>query len=340
MNNTKKIIALVAVLLILTVAVGFGVYHNVQQLQKRSANPVVVAGQAVEAHDLETFKKHVDLDALIKNAAEEILSAQINSTLTPTAYSMDELQRRYDRLEPDFINAAKSAAEEYISTGKVTFPAKLTDAQKFLKNSGVTSCQIRSISKPQKDGNDKVVTVMLYNQNMKFSFEVELLLEADAEDNWRVTGAKGFESYYNGWRSALRRKLNSLNAPISREMDEVFHVKSFSVKNSGGDEYGFSQTLDIVIKADVHFDKPLAKVIGNVIIGKGDRESFTPFALDMTDAAQGLQLFDVTKTLNPFVRADSDAMKHGLKINDIKVEVTEIIFADGTNLKLLDALPE
>ena len=45
----------------------------------------------------------------------------------------------------------------------------------------------------------------------------------------------------------------------------------------------------------------------------------------MTDCEQGVQIFNVTKTLNPFVRAD---------------EVTEIIFADGTNLKLLDRLPE
>lgn len=339
--NTKKILAAVAVLLIITVAVGFAAFNSWQDLKRRSANPAVAARHAAEARDLDAFKQNVDLDAVIEQAAEEILTAHINSTLTPTAYSMDELQSRYDKLKPDFVNTSRDAAEQLISTGKVTFPNELTAAQKFLKDSGAASCEIKSITKPQKDGNARVVTVMFYNAQMKFSFELELELEPVDENSWRVAGATGFESYYSGWRRALRRKLDSLNAPIARKMDEAFKVKSFSVKSAGGDEYGFSQTLDIAIKADVKSDKPLAKIVGNVILtGKDDRESVAPFAIDMTDRDQGLQTFNVTKTLNPFVRADSYAMKHGLSRKDIHVEVTEIIFADGTNLKLLDRLPD
>ena len=340
--NTKKILAAVAVLLILTVAVGVAAFQNWQELKKRnSGNPAIVARQAVEAHDLETFKKAVDLDALIERAAAEILSAQINSTLAPTAYSMDELQLRYDKLKPDFVNAARAAAEEYITTGKVTFPKNLTDAQKFLKESGAASCEIKSITKPQKDGNVRVVTVVLYNSQMKFSFELELELEPVEENSWRITDAKGFENFYSGYRRALRRKLDSLNLPIGRKMDDVFKVKNFTLKSEGGDEYGFSQTLDISIKADVKSDKPLAKILGNVTLrGKDDRESIAPFVIDMTGREQGTQTFNVTKTLNPFVQADADAMKHGFKKNDIRIEITEIIFVDGTNLKLLDRLPD
>lgn len=338
--NTKKILAAIAVLLILAIGAGVAAYQSWQQMKNRSGNPAVIARQAVDARDLETFKKYVDLDAVLDEAAEEILTEQINSTLSPTAYSMDELQKHYDELKPDFVKSARAAAEEYITAGKVTYPGKLTDAQKFFKESGAASCEIKSITKPQKDGSSRVVTVMFYNRQMKFSFELELELEQVDENDWRITSAKGFENYYGGYRRALKKKLNSLNAPIDRQMDAIFKVKSFSVKNEGSDEYGFSQTLDIALKADVHTEKPLAKVIGNIIIGKGDRESFAPFTIDTFDDKQGTQIFNLTKTLNPFIRADADAMKHGLKKNEIRVEVTEIIFADGTNLKLLDSLPE
>ena len=338
--NTKKILAAVAVLLILTVAVGYGAFNNWQQLKNRSGNPAILARRAVEARDLETFKKYVDTDALIDLAATQILTEQINSTIAPTAYSMDELKNRYEQLKPDFVNSARAAMEEYISTGRVTFPKNLTESQKFLKDSGAASCEIKSITKPQKDGHLQIVTVMFYNPQMKFNFELELELEPAEEINWRITGVKGFENYYSGYRRALRRKLDSLNAPIIREIDSIFKVKSFTVTNGGGDEYGFSQTLNIEIKADVKSDKTLAKVIGNIIIGKDERESFAPFTIDMIDNEQGVQTFNLTKTLNPFVRADADAMKHGLKKSDIHIEVTEIIFADGTNLKQLDKLPD
>ena len=340
--NTKKIFAAAVVaLLILTVAVGVGAFQNFQELKKRSGNPALVARQAVEAHDLETFEKAVDLDKMIERAAEEILTEQINSTLAPTAYSMDELNLRYEKLKPDFVNAAHAAVEEFISTGKVIFPNELTDAQKFFKESGATSCEIKTVSKPQKDGSSKIVTVNFQNTQLKFNFELELELEPVEENSWRIVDAKGFENFYVGYRRALRRKLDSLNLPIGRKMDEIFKVKGFSLQSGDGDEYGFSQTLEISIKADVKSEKPLAKIIGNVILrGKDERESFAPFAIDMTGVEQGVQIFNVTKTLNPFVRADADAMKHGFKKNDIQIEVTEIIFADGTNLKLLDRLPD
>ncbi len=338
--NTKKILAAVAVLLIMAIVVGVAAFHNWQQFKTRSGNPAVIARQAVEARDFETFKNFVDTDALIESAAEEILTAHINATLAPTAYSMDELQMRYDNLKPDFVESARAAMEQYISSGKVTYPKNLSDAQKFFKESGATSCEIKSITKPQTDGNARIVTVLFYNAAMKFSFEIELELETADENNWRITNAKGFEGYYRSYRRALRHKLDSFNAPIVRKMDEIFKVKSFSVKNAGGDEYGFSQTLDIEIKADVKSDKPLAQIIGNIVLGKEDRESFAPFTIDMTEREQGLQTFNVTKTLNPFIRADVDAMKHGFRKKDLHIEVTEIIFADGTNLKPLDRLPD
>lgn len=302
-------------------------------------NPAILARQAIEAHDLETFKRYVDLDKVIDTAAEEILTEQINSTLAPTVYSMDELQSRYDKLKVDFISSARAAAEEYISTGKVTFPNDSTEEQKFLKKSGAASCEIKSISKPMQRDGSRIVTVMIHNPQMQFNFEVELTLEPAEEVDWRITGAKGVGDYYSGYRRMLKRKLDSLNAPIIRQMDSIFKVKGFSIKDTGGDEYGFSQTLDIEIKASIQSDKPLAQVHGNIILrGKDDQESLTPFAIDII--GQGLQTFHVTKTLNPFIRADADAMKHGFRKNDLRIEVTEIIFADGTNLKELDSLPD
>ena len=309
------------------------------QKKQLSENPTILARQAIEAHDLETFKRYVDLDKIIDAAAEEILTEQINSTIAPTAYSMDELQSRYKELKLDFVKCAKAAAEEYISTGKVTFPNDLTEAQEFFKKSGAASCEIKGISKPMRRDDSPFITMMIHNPQMKFSFEVELMLEPAGEDDWRITGAKGFGDYYKGYRRMLKRKLDSLNAPIVRQIDSIFKVKDFSIKDTGGDEYGFSQTLDIELKASIISDKPLAQIRGNVILrGKDDHESFTSFAIDIS--GQGLQTFHVTKTLNPFIQADADAMKHGFRKNDLRIEVTEIIFADGTNLKELDSLPE
>ena len=338
--TTKKLLLIIGVLMILTGVVGIGTFYAYQKIKTVHINAIRAARQALDKHDAAQFQKFVDLDALINIAAEEILTAQINETIDPTAYSMDEVQRRYDSQKADFVQSARVIADEFISTGKVTFPQDLTGAQKFFKKSGVNSCEIRGVTKPRLEGDVQTATVTFYNTYMKFSFELELELTAAEENLWRVTSAKGFDSYWAGYRRSLKRKLDSLNAPIGRQMDEIFNVKSFSVKNAGGDEYGFSQNLNIAIKADVRSKERLSKIVGNIIIGKDENQSFSPFTIDMYQKPQGLQTFNVTKVLNPFVRADSNAMKHGLRKSDIYIEVTEIIFADGSKLKLLDELPE
>ena len=338
--NTKFLI-IIGVLLILIGVVGIGIHQNLQKFDNKPIHSLQAAQEALTKRDLATFKKYVDTEKIIATAAEEILTEHINDTVAPTAYSMDALKLRYEQLQPDFIQSARAALDEYIATGKVAFPNDLTDAQKFFGKSGVASCEIKDFTKPHLVGNVMTSTIIFYNAQLKFSFELVLEFEPADEINWRIVNARGFDSYYNGYQRALKIKLNSLNAPISRKMDETFKVKSFKVKGEDGDEYGFSKTLDITLKAEVYPDKPLDKVIGNVVIKDRDgKDNFTAFALDMTDAAQGVQTFDVMKTLNPFIRADSDAMKHGLRKKDIRIEINEIIFADGTSLKLLDRLPE
>lgn len=342
MNDTQKIMAAIAVLLIIVVALGFGIYQNMKEFANRPGTTTQEVRKAINSRDIDKFKRYVDTERILDQAAEQILTAQINSTITPTAYSTGDIQNHYEnQLKPDFVNSARMAMEEYITLGSVSFPTNLTPAQKFLKKSGITSCTIKSISKPHMEGHNQYSTVIFYNNQMKFSFELELELTDVAEIGWRITNVTGFENYYNGYQRALRHKLDSLNTPLVRQIDDIFHIKSFKIEGGDSDEYGFSQTLTLAIKADIKSDKPIARINGTITLsGKNNLESVSPFTIELTGQEQGSQTFRISKTLNPFKKTDVDAMKHGFRKKDMRIEVTEIVFEDGTNLKLLDELPD
>ena len=139
----------------------------------------------------------------------------------------------------------------------------------------------------------------------------------------------------------MKKKLERINAPVRNEMKDIFAVKGFDAKVVEGDEYGFSRTMKVAIKADVKSEKNLSKIIGKIIIvGKDGDEGVTPFEIDMAYKPKGLQTFNVDKVLNPFVKQDAEAMKHGLKKSAIHIEITEVDFMDGTTLKQFDELPE
>ena len=338
----KKILTIVLPLvLVALVAMGVCSWQAMQKVQTLPGYSMKTILDAAESHDAATFHKLVDSDKIIETAAEEILTAKINSEINSTTYSTLELSNTYENLKQDFIDAAKIALENYILTGNVNLPADSTEMQEWLQKSGVGTCIINNYSKPVVVDGVAHSTINFHNSAMNFDFEIEVTLQRISENEWRIIDAKGFESYFLGVKRALKIKLDSLNAPIKDRIAETFVVKSFSTEITEGDEYGFSQNLKISLDADYFSEKPVEKIIGRVLLdGRDGNAGITPFEIDVTNAESGVQTFEINKTLNPFVKQDSDVMKHGFRKSALHIEITEIDYADGTVLKEFDRLPE
>ena len=331
---------LIFIPIILLIALGVGAFRAYKQIQTTPSNSVKVIRDAISSHDAATFNSLFDVDAVLENAAQEILTVQINSEINSTTYSTQDLENMYATRKTDFIASTKKAVEEYISSGQINFSENLTPTQKWLQDSDVVHCSIKNVYKFVTDDGKAHAKIEFYNSALRFSFELEVVMEKIDKNNWRIVEVKNFENYLAGLNRALKKKLETLNAPIREEISDVFVIKGFDAKVTEGDEYGFSKTMRLTIKADVKSQKPLAKVIGQIIIeGRNGSEGITPFEIDMAYKPTGVQNFTVDKVLNPFVREDADAMKHGLRRSDLHVEIVEVVYMDGTNLKQLDELP-
>ena len=332
---------LIIFLLIILIALGIGSFRAYKQLQNMPIKSMTNIQDTIDKRDAENFYKLVDIDTVLESASQEILTAQINAELNSTAYSMQEVTNIYEQRKPEFISVAKSAVSDYLSDGKVKFSSTLSPTQKWLKDAEINSCVIKNISKPVVKENSAHSKVEFYNQSLLFSFELDFALEKIDNSQWKIIGATGFENYLSGLNRALKKKLERINAPVRNEMKDIFVVKGFTAKVVEGDEYGFSRTMKVAIKADVKSEKNLSKIVGRIIIvGKDGDEGITPFEIDMAYKPKGLQTFEVNKVLNPFVKQDAEAMKHGLRKSAIHIEIVEVDFMDGTSLKQFDTIPE
>lgn len=340
LDMSKKLLFIIPVLII---AAAVGALIGYAQIKKMPTSSLKNIRDAINGHNIEEFNQLVDVDTILNFAADDILAEKMSND--KLAYSVQQVADVYNNeVKPDFINVTKSAVEEYVSTGKVTIPkTAATEAQRWLKHSAINSCVIENMSKPEITGDSATAVVYFRNNELKFSFEIELELEKIGKNKWRIVGAKGFNDYNKALTRALDKKLNSLNAPIRDQLDSIFNIKELNAKIGEGDEYGFSQTLQIAMKVDVKSDKPLSKIIGRILIeddNSEDNETSTPFEIDMAYHPQGLQTFNIDKTLNPFVRGDVNIMRHGMRRSQIRAEIDEIIFLDGSNIKVMDRLPD
>lgn len=326
----------------LIVVIALGAFIGYSQVKRTPTNSLMVIRNTINERNVEEFHRLVDVDKILDNAADEILLEKISED--KTAYSVQQVADVYNNeIKPDFLENTKRAIDEYILTGKVTLPNPVqTNAQRWLKHSEMKSCIIESMSKPIVTGDTATAVVYFRNTALNFSFELTLDLERlDKKGGWKVVGVKGFEDFNKALKRGLAKKLDSLNAPIRSKMDEIISIKELNAKIGEGDEYGFSQTLKIAMKADVKSAKPLSKIVGHILVDDGEeRENTAPFTIDMAYHPQGLQTFNVDKVLNPFVRGDVNIMKHGMRRSQLRAEIDEIIFLDGSNIKALDKLPD
>ena len=320
---------------ILIVAIAIGAFLGYSQIKKTPSSAIKIVRNTINEHNVEEFHRLVDVDNILDNAADTILTEKLNENTT--AYSVQQVAEVYNnQMKPDFLNVTKSA------TGKITFPNPIqTDAQRWLKHSEMDSCIIESMGKPVYTGDSATAVVYFKNTNLKFTFELKLDLEKIDKKTWKIVGVKGFEDYNKSLKRALDKKLDYLNTPIRAKMDDIIKIQELNARIGEGDEYGFSQTLKIAMKADVKSDKPLSKILGHILVDDGEeRENSAPFTIDMAYHPQGLQTFNIDKVLNPFVRGDVNIMKHGMRRSQLSAEIDEIIFLDGTNIKVMDKLPD
>ena len=336
----KTLIIAVPLILIVLVAVGVGSYNAMQKVQTLPVNSVKMIREAIDHHDIEMINRLIDIEKILNTAADEIITEYINDNNNSMFYSTQEISNRYQNLKTEFLESTKLAAAHYLKDGHTNFPGD-TKLQTWLRNSSVDSCVIKTYSKPVINDGVATAAVNFYNEKLKFNFELEIVMQRISETEWRVIEAKGFDSYYHGVERALKIQLESLNIPIKDQIADTFAFKNFKAVITEGDEYGFSKTLKLTLDADIASNKPLDRIIGRVIIdGRDGRAGITPFEIDMTDKLQGPQEIEINKILNPFVKQDSDVMRHGLKKSAIHIEVTEIWYLDGTHLKQVDELPE
>ncbi len=338
----KVIIILVPFIMVSLLAGTLGAYMYYKKLPAYSLKQIRTS---IPNHDWETFSSAVDVDAIIESAAGELLDDKMAKMEKESgAYSMQQMSEEYEQnVKPEFVNTMKKAFEDYLSYGKLKFPEgkELNDTERMLKRAQINSMQIASISKPVITDGVGSFGIEFINTELKTSFELQAKIIHQEDGMWKITEITGWDGFEKAMKRAYKAKLNSLNGPIQRKMDDIVGIKDIRGEISPRDEYGFSETLRMNVKVDIKSDQPLYSIKGRINIDVTDGEdTFAPFEIDMNYKPTGVQTIVVDKVLNPFVRSDVKIMRNSLRKSDFHGEITGITYRDGTKLELLTELPD
>lgn len=205
--------------------------------------------ESVQKHDLEGFKKHVDMDSLFSRGYDDLVIAMVDTDKT-----MDEGQKKMvagfaQMLKGTVVTAFKDGITRYVETGewKAKEEAESQDQQKIntdqmADRTGIKNSSFKGIAYTQKDGATATVGIKIFDESANKEVILDVKMRELNDGTWQIAELSNFKTYLDeigkGKKENLKKyieetqpiidKHNKIAKGIGEEWNEI--VKSPSTE--------------------------------------------------------------------------------------------------------------
>ena len=184
------------VLLVLLLAVVAGGYYYYNSLKSGPTYALMQAATATQTHDLATFERYVDVDALTGHLVDDVAAQGTNSALLTALVPGGHfaMQGALRLLKPQLTKAAHAEIKRYVETGSLE--AANAAAPKRLVNLSFTGLASRIVSPDSKfkgikytteKGDDEALIGLEFTQpKFDTTMVLEVKLRKQADGHWQA----------------------------------------------------------------------------------------------------------------------------------------------------------
>ncbi|WP_346355306.1 hypothetical protein [Azotosporobacter soli] len=348
-TSRKGIIATVLISVILFATIFTGAWY-VFYWKKTPAYSLGLIRNAVETHNYAEFEKHVDVDSLANRAFDDIVVASIAEEKGESANIKTFAMGLAQMFKQPFVAVAKDASKRFVESGsfeKAQTTEGETDKQPRFsaaevgKKTGLASSDFKGVSYTKEDGNVAVVGISVFEKQVEKELIIELKLIKLDDGTWKITEIANLKTYMAQLKKLRAEKLARLNAPIESKIKTALTLGSVSAQIVNADPWGFSRELRVAIPVTVGSGPKPASLGGQISVANKNGATLLASGIkaDLSSAEQKPILY-YSFHLNQFMDGHNEILASDPKALTYTVNVSRISFADGNELKLLEALPE
>ena len=157
-----------------------------------------LAREAVEKHDVNTFKKHVDMDSIIGSAYDDVVAMQLedpeikNSPLKGLAEVM--FQGLKPKIVPILSNEVYNAIAKQPENSEQNAREKQA-ADEMKEKTGVKDLEFKSIGSATVDGNSAVVPVTFNSKELNQDVTFNLAMKKLDDGTWQAVKINNFKEF-------------------------------------------------------------------------------------------------------------------------------------------------
>jgi len=182
------------VLLVVLLAVLAGGYYYYNSLKSGPTYALMQAAAATQTHDLATFERYVDVDALTGHLVDDVANQTSSSVLTALVPGGHfAMQGALRLLKPQLTKAAHAELTRYVETGSLE--AANAAAPKRLVNLSFTGLASRVVSPDSKfkgikytteKGDEALVGLEFTQPKFDTTMVLEVKLRKQADGHWQA----------------------------------------------------------------------------------------------------------------------------------------------------------
>ncbi|MBJ6144024.1 hypothetical protein [Hymenobacter sp. BT559] len=179
-------------LLVVLLALAAGGYYYYNAAKSGPSYALLQAAAATQTHDLATFERYVDIDALTGHLVDDVANqGSVLTSLVPGGSLAVNGALRF--LKPQLTKAAHKEIQRYVETGSLA--AAAAAAPKRLVNLSITGLagrvigtdsQYKGIKYTTEKGDEALVGLEFTQPKYDTTMVLELRLLKQADDHWQV----------------------------------------------------------------------------------------------------------------------------------------------------------
>ena len=157
-----------------------------------------LAREAVEKHDVNAFKKHVDMDSIIGSGYDDVVSMQLEDPEIKNSPFKDLAEVMFQGLKPKIVPILSNEIYNAIAKQPESSEQNAREKQaadEMKEKTGVKDLEFKSIGSATVDGNSAVVPVTFNSKELNQDITFNLAMKKLDDGTWQAVKINNFKEF-------------------------------------------------------------------------------------------------------------------------------------------------
>ena len=157
-----------------------------------------LAREAVEKHDVNAFKKHVDMDSIIGSSYDDVVAIQLEDSEIKNSPLKDLAEVMFQGLKPKIVPILSNEIYNAIAKQPESSEQNAREKQaadEMKEKTGVKDLEFKSIGSATVDGNSAVVPVTFNSKELNQDVTFNLAMKKLDDGTWQAVKINNFKEF-------------------------------------------------------------------------------------------------------------------------------------------------